>query len=230
MKDHISESEYHAAFSNKAEALKNALEIRKFEIDLYWKRAAYFWTFIGATFAAYGAVQASSIPSKNDLAVVLACLGFVFSFGWFCVNKGSKQWQENWENHVDLLEDGPVGPLYKIILQRPDPKGRWWVRRWATGPASLSVSKINQIISLFVAIVWIFMLWTTLPGFSLAAAIDWEYITIIAIAALACVGFVTWGKTDFGKPHRLVAFKRISQIDPKEPVASSEGEKKPQGF
>ena len=30
-----------------------ALDIRKFEIDLYWKRAAYFWTFIAAAFGAY---------------------------------------------------------------------------------------------------------------------------------------------------------------------------------
>ena len=30
------------------EALKQAYEIRKFEIELYWKRATYFWTFIGA--------------------------------------------------------------------------------------------------------------------------------------------------------------------------------------
>src|SRR5579864_817840 len=121
MKDHISESEYHAAFSNKAEALKNALEIRKFEIDLYWKRAAYFWTFIGATFAAYGAVQASSAHAdvKTDLSVIASCLGLVFSLGWFLANRGSKQWQENWENHVDLLEDEIIGPLYKTVLRRP---------------------------------------------------------------------------------------------------------------
>src|SRR5580765_6566080 len=73
--------------SKKAEALKYALEIRSFEIELYWKRATYFWAFIGATLAGYGAVQASSIGPKQDLAVALSCLGLVFSFGWFCVNK-----------------------------------------------------------------------------------------------------------------------------------------------
>lgn len=34
-------------------ALAYALDIRKFEIDLYWKRASYFWTFIAATFAGF---------------------------------------------------------------------------------------------------------------------------------------------------------------------------------
>jgi len=39
--------------SQRKESLKYAHEIRKFEIDLYWRRAAYFWTFIVAAFAAF---------------------------------------------------------------------------------------------------------------------------------------------------------------------------------
>lgn len=35
------------------EAFKYVLDIRKFEIELYWKRATYFWTFIGAILAAH---------------------------------------------------------------------------------------------------------------------------------------------------------------------------------
>ena len=34
-------------------ALAYALDIRKFEIELYWKRATYFWGFIAAAFAGY---------------------------------------------------------------------------------------------------------------------------------------------------------------------------------
>ena len=37
----------------RTKALERALDIRKFEIDLYWKRAAYFWTFIAATLAGF---------------------------------------------------------------------------------------------------------------------------------------------------------------------------------
>jgi tRNA A-37 threonylcarbamoyl transferase component Bud32 len=37
----------------RKEALKQALDIRKFEIDLYWKRATYFWAFIAVSFAGY---------------------------------------------------------------------------------------------------------------------------------------------------------------------------------
>ena len=61
----ISPQEYKDKFgldkpgSNKGEALKYALEIRKFEIDLYWKRATYFWTFIAAALAGYFLIQKS---------------------------------------------------------------------------------------------------------------------------------------------------------------------------
>ncbi|MEQ9567909.1 MAG: hypothetical protein RLN85_19225, partial [Pseudomonadales bacterium] len=52
---------YEAVFKdfNKAEALKYALDIRKFEIDLYWKRAAYFWSLIAATFAGFFALAST---------------------------------------------------------------------------------------------------------------------------------------------------------------------------
>ena len=47
------------------EALKIALDTRKFEIELYWKRASYFWLFIGAVFVAYF----STLKSDSSLVV-----------------------------------------------------------------------------------------------------------------------------------------------------------------
>lgn len=38
------------------EAFKLAVDTRKFEIELYWKRATYFCAFIAMTFAGYGLV------------------------------------------------------------------------------------------------------------------------------------------------------------------------------
>jgi hypothetical protein len=56
---HINIEQYQEYFSHdrRVEALKYAHDIRKFEIELYWKRAAYFWTFIGAAFAGYFVIQ-----------------------------------------------------------------------------------------------------------------------------------------------------------------------------
>ena len=138
MSEEMLQDQYESAFPDnfrRGRALDRALDIRKFEIELYWKRATYFWTFIGATFAGYGAVQVAAGATE--------------------LIKTSKQWQENWENHVDMLEDGEVGPLYKTVLKRQKATGRYWLEERINGPASYSVSKINQIISLFVTVLWL---------------------------------------------------------------------------
>jgi lipopolysaccharide export LptBFGC system permease protein LptF len=74
----ISLEEYFEYFpeSRRAEALKTAHDIRKFEIELYWKRATYFWTFIAAAFAGYFALQKEGDPVS---VLVVSYLGFIFS-------------------------------------------------------------------------------------------------------------------------------------------------------
>ena len=175
----------------RKQALERALDTRKFEIELYWKRATYFWTFIGATLAGFIAIQASIVPSKNDLSVMLSCVGLVFSFAWFCVNRGSKHWQENWEKHVDMLEDSVTGPLYKVVLTRGKPQGTGQhVRHWLTGPSPLSVSKINQLISLYVFVLWAGLIWYSLPEFNLNAKINWFYFSLILLSFFSCISFL----------------------------------------
>jgi hypothetical protein len=214
MAKRITKAEYEAAFNGKrADALAHAMEIRKFEIELYWKRAAYFWTFIGASFAGYGAVQSQThATAKADLTIPLACLGLIFSFGWFCVNKGSKQWQENWENHVDLLEDAKIGPLYRIVLMRDKSASfRVQLGEFLTGPAALSVSRINQLISLYVTLIWLILLVAALfPSFGIGHP-GWKYAAEVVLALATCVGFFGFGRTSFGT-HRPVAMQRETEI------------------
>jgi hypothetical protein len=62
---------------------------------------------------------------KTHLSLVVTGLGLVLSAAWYLANRGSKQWQENWENHVDLLEYEVKGPLYKTVLGRPEPSSLW---------------------------------------------------------------------------------------------------------
>ncbi|WP_442777331.1 RipA family octameric membrane protein [Sphaerotilus montanus] len=86
-------------------ALDLALDIRKFEIELYWKRATYFWTFIAAALAGYAVVYKDGESNSNAwLSLLFSSLGLTFSTAWYLVNRGSKFWQNNWERHVDLLE------------------------------------------------------------------------------------------------------------------------------
>lgn len=135
-------------------AFKQASDIRKFEIELYWKRAGYFWTLIAVAFAGYfGILSSSAISSKFFLSFVVSSIGFVFTVAWHLVNRGSKYWQENWENHLDLLEDHITGPLYKTRLERPEDQK--FSEKYITGPLSISVSKINQWVSVFVSSIWL---------------------------------------------------------------------------
>lgn len=145
-------STYDSTFNiDRKKALEYALDIRKFEIDLYWKRATYFWTFIGVAFAGYFALSAAKNVSEEAIFLI-NCLGFIFTFSWYLVNRGSKFWQNNWERHVDMLEDKEIGPLYKTAINMKHSK---MINIFEEYP--FSVSKINQILSLFLCVVWIFL-------------------------------------------------------------------------
>ena len=133
-------------------ALAYALDIRKFEIELYWKRGTYFWAFIAAAFAGYALTHKATDPDPW-LSIIFSALGLVFSFAWYLVNRGSKFWQSNWERHVDLLEDMTLGPLYKVVAVTTDNSAG----NPLTSPAQFSVSKLNQILSVFVVAVWLLL-------------------------------------------------------------------------
>lgn len=90
--DYITLEEYKEIFKDeniKKEALKQALDIRKFEIELYWKRATYFWAFIAATFAGYFVIMGSTSEllkvnhTREVILFLLNSLGLLFSIGWY---------------------------------------------------------------------------------------------------------------------------------------------------
>lgn len=199
--------------SPRALALQNALDIRKFEIQLYWTRSAYFWTFIGAALVAYGTTQTLKEPERTDLAVSLCSVGLVFSVAWYFANRGSKQWQENWENHVDRLEDEINGPIYKTVLTRPEPKGLLpRLERVLTGPGPYSVSKINQLISLYICLFWALLLWRSLPKFRSTAPFSWPYAVILGLSALLILLMAVLGRTHVGD-HTHVASRRRTTLE-----------------
>jgi len=103
--------------NNFTRAFELAADTRKFEIGLYWQRAAYFWGLIAAVFGTDFYVRFSEHSLSSQL---LECIGLLLSAAWYLVNRGSKYWQENWERHVDVLEDQVVGPLYRTTIARTD--------------------------------------------------------------------------------------------------------------
>jgi hypothetical protein len=89
-----------------------AIQIRNFEIELFWKRALFFWGFISSAFIGYAALHKSS----PDLGLTIACFGMVCSFAWTLLNRGSKFWQESWEAKVEREESSAVGEFLAIAL------------------------------------------------------------------------------------------------------------------
>lgn len=142
-------------------ALEIALDTRKFEIDLYWRRATYFWLILTAIFVGFFAADLQAGIQSETLLVrtVLAFLGCVFAWAWFAVNRGSKFWQQNWEKHVDLLETEVYGKLFQTVI---DTRGECSISQFLTGPAAWSVSKINQITSFIVFAVFVGLFLKTL--------------------------------------------------------------------
>ncbi len=124
-------------------ALKRSHEIRQFEIELYWKRATYFWVLQAAVFTALGLIwkdDAKKIP--EIVSVALAALGLLTAAaGWFSA-QGSKFWQENWERHIDMLEEEFEGKLHQTA----------WI---GTMGVRWSVSNINDRLILFFAAFWL---------------------------------------------------------------------------
>lgn len=165
-------------------ALKRAWETRTFEIQLYWQRALYFWGFIALCFAGYFDVYGEK--GKEELPLIVAVAGYVFSLAWFLVNKASKFWQENWEGHIDCLEDEFEGSIYKTVLIN---KSDLWN---PTKGYPFSVSQINQFCSLFVVIIWLVLIVKSLSFLKVDIFSGTLTIGVQVIATIFIISVLTW--------------------------------------
>ncbi|EPA3117339.1 RipA family octameric membrane protein [Yersinia enterocolitica] len=121
-------------------SLEKAHDIRKFEIELYWKRAAYFFAFFTVITTAFGYLFTHE--DKVLYAPGVAIIGILFSICFYFVNIGSKYWQCNWEYIIDKLEVYVTGNLHKVYFYRKSTDLR------------PSVSNINQIIAVIIVLLW----------------------------------------------------------------------------
>lgn len=130
---------------NEGKQLDISVQNRNFEIDLFWKRSFFFWGFIASAFIGYATLRANS-PS---LALVVACFGMVCAFAWTLLNRGSKYWQESWEQKVERHEIPIIGKIFAKEEPVQDYKFFWLrARRY-------SVSKLVIGMSDYVFILWV---------------------------------------------------------------------------
>ena len=131
---------YYLSPKQKIKAYEFACDTRKFEIELYWKRATYFWGFLIVTFAGYFTALEKLSPNYQ---FIISLIGVSFSLSWYLVNRASKYWQENWETHIYNLEDEITGPIYKTPINSSQ-----YNFCSLDDSYSYSISKINQLLSL----------------------------------------------------------------------------------
>jgi hypothetical protein len=126
-------------------ALDRAHDLRKFEIENYWKRATYFWSFQAIAFVVLGLIlKDGQLKGSLQILQLPASIGAVSGFvGWLSA-RGSKFWQENWEAHVDMLEQEIEGSLTQLV--------------WSDNRISYSVSRLNQAFMGITASSWVIVM------------------------------------------------------------------------
>lgn len=72
------------------------VETRKFEIENFWKRTLFFWGALTIILIGYFKVE----QDYNDYLVFISFIGFIYTLIFSLSIRGSKFWQENWEQKV----------------------------------------------------------------------------------------------------------------------------------
>jgi hypothetical protein len=171
-----------------AKRFDTASDIRKFEIDLFWKRSLFFWGFIAVAFVAMATL-------KNDqptLSLLISEFGIVCSLAWTLSNRGSKYWQEQWEAKIEELEDRVTGRLFRKV-EEPKKNG-WWLsgRRYSVSRLATAVS--DSVLLLWVSI-YVRQLWICLT-YGTPANLGKPALLAIAAPAIAFSALVlAYGKS-----------------------------------
>lgn len=157
-------------------ALTRAHDLRKFEIDNYWKRATYFWAFQLAAFTLLGLlwtkVAADADALSPKVLLIPAGLGAITALVGLLTAKGSKFWQENWESHVDALEQAIEGRLTQVVF--------------VNGGEKYSVSRVNERLLFLLTTGWTFLFFAAAFRWDLRVPAPWE--PWLASAALLVSG------------------------------------------
>lgn len=144
---------------------------------------AFFLGFIASAFIGYATLH-------SDIRIVIACFGMVCSFAWSLLNRGSKYWQENWEQKVEKLEAALFPPPKTFTLfphQEPcEDKGLWLSAR------KYSVSKLVIALSDYVFLLWFGivvyeMCHRYLPASSYSRLKEISLITFVACSLVSSV-------------------------------------------
>lgn len=125
------------------------LELRKFEIENFWKRTLFFWGTIALIYAGFFKAD------LKDYQIILPLIGILFNMIFSLSTRGSKYWQEHWETIAVVYENELNFDLFKHDTQNLVKKNS---KSIFTRPYRFSVSKLTMLLSDLSVLLWI-ILW-----------------------------------------------------------------------
>lgn len=176
----------HRATPDSQKIFDVALDIRKFEIGLFWQRSLFFWGFIAAAFVAYAEVVKEP-QHDNDIALAIASFGVVCSVAWSLANRGSKYWQGAWEAKLETYEQDVLGiPLF--AAEYTPRQWLWW------GEWRYSVSRLAMALSDFTVGLWVVLGAKAIPGIPWPKCLSASCVIPI-VTALYVIAMLWWGRS-----------------------------------
>ncbi len=172
------------------------LELRKFEIENFWKRTLFFWGTIALVYAGYFKAELSDYQS------IITLVGLLFNIIFSLSTRGSKYWQEHWESIAVLYENELGFNLFKhdtqsIVNNNSNSK--------FTKPYRFSVSKLTMLLGDLSVLLWgvlwfkeVLNLFATdklFFEFSVESRFDWFTIGLILIHFILVGYFVVFLKS-----------------------------------
>ncbi|WP_180778544.1 RipA family octameric membrane protein [Pectobacterium aroidearum] len=135
------------------EAYDKAHQIRNIEVDLYWKRATYCWTLVGALLTICGLLFSAYLKpddlDKRDSTILIAIgavsfIGVVITYLCQYMSVSGEYWKKNWETHISMLEPMFSGRLYSTHL--------------VSSRYRSSIAKLNFLLFLVIQISWLIVI------------------------------------------------------------------------
>ena len=137
-------------------SLNAALETRRLEIELFWRRATFFWGFQIAALTVVGLAVRIDGGDHDPLRLVTLnaslIIGFWAAVAGYLSARGAKYWQEVWEYRLEELEPFP---MFAASTTRT---------KSFLGPGCWSVSKQYITFLLFIIFLWVLSL-LALPAY-----------------------------------------------------------------
>ena len=169
------------------------LELRKFEIENFWKRTLFFWGTIALIYAGFFKAD------LEDYQVIIPLIGLLFNLIFSLSTRGSKYWQEHWETMAVVYENELDFDLFKHDTQslvNSNSTSR------LTKPYHFSVSKLTMLLSDLSVLLWL-ILWVNEIinlfvlnhlkfEFSINSLVDWYTVGILLVHTILIGYFVVF--------------------------------------